>query len=279
MRLHSLPRFFSAGQQRDGDARQHTEAIENGNDGGVFLPVPVRAQQHEQADPGIGQQAREQAAKAEHAAQVGLRHDDGNGAVRDEAEQSEDELSKDGAVQHRAGQAFHADIMEQQIQREVHRDEHDGDLQRVAQGGEEHAALFFVAVAVLAFAEAVDALLRAEPTAEQQIGQISEHDADGGLGKNNECDGLPCNPGALRQGGEKDGQHLVRCGEEYSQHGTDGNGAGGKQCCCRARNTALRHNAEQAAQRGTGPARIAAQQAFVQAAAALEQLHEEIGEK
>ena len=68
MRLHSLPRFFSAGQQGDGDTRQHTEAIENGNDGGVFLPVPVRAQQHEQADPGIGQQAREQAAKAEHAA-------------------------------------------------------------------------------------------------------------------------------------------------------------------------------------------------------------------
>lgn len=68
--------------------------------------------------------------------------------------------------------------MEQQIQREVHRDEHDGDLQRVAQGGEEHAALFFVAVAVLALTEAVDALLRAEPAAEQQIRQIAEQDAE-----------------------------------------------------------------------------------------------------
>lgn len=70
-----------------------------------------------------------------------------------------------------------------------------------------------------------------------------------------------------------------RCGEEYSQHGADGDGAGGKQRGGRARDAALRHNAEQAAQRGTGPAGIAAQQAFVQAAAALEQLHEEIGEK
>ena len=120
----------------------------------------------------------------------------------------------------------------------------------VAQGGEEHAALFFVAVAVLAFAEAVDALLRAEPTAEQQIRQITEQDAERSLRKRNENDGLPRDAAALRQRGEEDGQHLVRCGKEHGQHGTDGDGAGGEQRGGRARDAALRHNAEQAAQRG-----------------------------
>lgn len=143
--------------------------------------------------------------------------------------------------------------MEQQIQREVHRDEHGGDLQRVAQGGEEHAALFFVTVAVLAFAEAVDAFLRAEPTAEQQIRQITEQDAERSLRKRDENDGLPRDAAALRQRGEKNGQHLVRRGKEHGQHGADGDGAGGKQRGGRSGDAALRHDAEQAA--SAGPAR------------------------
>ena len=60
------PAFIRTGQQGDGDARQHTEAIENGNDGGVFLPVPVQCaaapsgpqSRHWTAGPRTGRQGR-----------------------------------------------------------------------------------------------------------------------------------------------------------------------------------------------------------------------------
>ena len=61
-------------------------------------------------------------------------------------------------------------------------------------------------------------------------------------------DALDAERTALGQAGEHDGQHLVRGREEHGQHGADGNGAGGKQTCRRAGDTALRHDAEQTAQ-------------------------------
>ena len=169
--------------------------------------------------------------------------------------------------------------MEQQVEREIDEDQHDRDAQRVLQRGEEDAALLVVAGAVLALAEAVDVLARADEAAQEQVGKVAQCDAEQRLRQHDEQDAFHARPAVAGERREHDGQHFIRRGEKDGEHRADGDRAGGKQRSGCAGDAALRDDAEQATERRACLAAETVQQPFVEAAAALKRLHEKIREE
>ena len=127
-------------------------------------------------------------------------------------------------------------------------------------------------------AEAVNIAAAENAALQQQVGHIAQHHTAHGLPRHQQRNGADRH-GGIRQGGEQNGQHLVRGGEEHRQHGADGNRPGGKQAGRRGGNAALGHDAQQTAHQRAGLAGIAQNLIFIEPLAALQQLHQQVGDK
>ena len=122
-------------------------------------------------------------------------------------------------------QALNADEREQQVQRDVDRDEHQGDLHGVLERRDENVPLLLVAGAVLTLAEAVDVLVGAQERMQEQVGEVAQRDAQQRLTGDDEQQRAHADAVLLGQRREQDGQHLVRRGEEYGEERPQGDNA------------------------------------------------------